>query len=71
MKQLFVPKTMPDEKNRTATQRTAVLGVLIDHCGIYLTPAMVDQITERLMHEMNEGGCSWAFQAGGTGGQSK
>lgn len=44
-----------------ATQSSAILMILVNHCGQSLTPDNVDKIHAEIMKEMREGPTAWAF----------
>lgn len=52
-----------DDYDRKATQRSAVLDVLVDFTGVTLTPDRINTLHELLCTMMADGPCAWAFQA--------
>lgn len=44
-----------------ATQSSAILLILVNHCGQSLTPDNVDKIHAEIIKEMREGPTAWAF----------
>lgn len=44
-----------------ATQSSAILTILVNHCGSLLTPDNVDKIHTEIIEEMREGPTAWAF----------
>lgn len=51
----------PELDDRGATQRFAVLSILVNHCGQVLTADNVEAIAEEIEAAMRAGPCSWAF----------
>lgn len=47
--------------SRAATQQSAILGVVVNHCGQFLSPDRVDKIVEELTAQTRSGPVAWAF----------
>jgi hypothetical protein len=47
--------------DREATQRSIILGILVDYTGKTLDPDTVEELHDSIMNEINYGPSSWAF----------
>ena len=44
------------------TQHFAMFNVLVSYCGKVLSHDLINEIRDKLIVEMREGPCSWAFK---------
>lgn len=49
-------------EDAAATRKSALLGVLIDHCGEQLTPNKIDLILVKLLETVESASMAWAFK---------
>lgn len=48
--------------NYPLNRKNAIFNTLVNLCGKTLTPDVIDELLNKIVYEMEEGGCSWAFQ---------
>lgn len=57
------PIEIPDHRgDRLATQKSTVLAVLVDLTNRGLSPSLIEQVRDKLVHEMTDGPTAWAFK---------